>query len=479
MLKEAITEIKNALGYFRRMGRTLEKTREYIENNKHNKDSANAPEFHFTAPLGWLNDPNGFIYFKGKYHLFYQYNPYGTEWGPMYWGHAVSYDLIKWEHLPIALAPDTEHDKGGVWSGSAIEKDGKLYVMYSGNIHKGQVQNIAFSDDGINFTKYQGNPVIDNKKLPKGFSKINFRDPKIYNENGIFYAVIATKNKGKPIIARFKSADIYNWEFDTILYAFPDRKMRECPDYFTLNGKKVLLCSSKDGNSYWYIGYEEGGKFHSEDSGLLDCGLDFYAPQTLQADGRRIMIAWMQKWGRNIPSTEYGYAGMMTIPRELTVTGGKIYQKPVSELKNFYIESVCYNNLEIGNEETEPFEKSKRGYNLRINTDLKGEKALDIMLLASDEEEFEICLYEDGLMFLRTELKNRINKARLKDNTVYISSENSLYDLEIIADKFAVEAFLDGKAYSFTAYPVSNENRILIRGAKNPLINIEKNDLGG
>ena len=125
------------------------------------------PVFHFTAPYGWINDPNGFCYFKGMYHLFYQYNPHGCEWSKMYWGHAVSKDLTHWEDLPIALYPDQEYDTdevGGCFSGSAIVRGDRLYVFYTGTSRHGnmlvQSQCMAYSDDGIKFEKYSGNPVV-------------------------------------------------------------------------------------------------------------------------------------------------------------------------------------------------------------------------------------------------------------------------------------------------------------------------------
>ena len=123
--------------------------------------------YHFMAQSGWLNDPNGLIYFRGKYHFFFQCNPYGGFWDCMYWGHAVSEDMLHWEYLPFALAPSEPYDdypKGGCFSGSAIEHEGKLFLMYTGTSHYGkgivQTQCIAYSEDGIYFKKYPGNPVI-------------------------------------------------------------------------------------------------------------------------------------------------------------------------------------------------------------------------------------------------------------------------------------------------------------------------------
>lgn len=133
--------------------------------------------YHFMAQTGWINDPNGLIYYKGRYHLFFQYNPYYGFWDYMHWGHAVSEDLVHWEYLPLALAPSESYDdhmRGGCFSGSAIEHDGKLFLMYTGTKNDGngfeQSQCIAYSEDGIHFEKYEGNPVITAPpNVPKDF----------------------------------------------------------------------------------------------------------------------------------------------------------------------------------------------------------------------------------------------------------------------------------------------------------------------
>ena len=143
---------------------TVEDANLFIEKNKHLVNTQYKPEEHFTAEIGWSNDPNGVVYFRGEYHLFYQFYPYDSAWGPMHWGHAKSKDLIHWEHLPVALAPDQDYDRSGCFSGSAIVKDDRLWIMYTGHIDEEgsirQLQNIAYSDDGIHFTKISENPVL-------------------------------------------------------------------------------------------------------------------------------------------------------------------------------------------------------------------------------------------------------------------------------------------------------------------------------
>ena len=144
------------------------------------------PRFHMTPCVGWTNDPNGFSFYRNQYHLFYQYNPYKTVWDSMHWGHVVSDDLLNWKYLPCAMAPDEPYDSDGVFSGSAIElPDGKQLLMYTGVLKEGgdhgkdiQTQCIAVGD-GLDYHKYENNPVLDASDLPDGMSRNDFRDPKI------------------------------------------------------------------------------------------------------------------------------------------------------------------------------------------------------------------------------------------------------------------------------------------------------------
>ena len=178
---------------------TVEDANLFIEKNKHLVNTQYKPEEHFTAEIGWINDPNGFVYFRGEYHLFYQFYPYDSAWGPMHWGHAKSKDLIHWEHLPVALAPDQDYDRSGCFSGSAIVKDDRLWIMYTGHIDEEgsirQLQNIAYSDDGIHFTKISENPVLTGADLPEELIVSEFRDPKLFEKDGRYYSVVASKHK--------------------------------------------------------------------------------------------------------------------------------------------------------------------------------------------------------------------------------------------------------------------------------------------
>ena len=178
----------------------LQKARDYEEEHSAAISAAERPAYHLTPYVGWMNDPNGFSFYHGKYHLFYQYNPYATHWGPMHWGHAVSTDLLHWEYLPCAIAPDSPSDNGpGCFSGSATEMDdGRQLLMYTsvvsekqpnGEMRDIQTQSVAVGD-GLDYEKPACNPVLTQKDLPEGYSKFDFRDPKIWREaDGTYSAV--------------------------------------------------------------------------------------------------------------------------------------------------------------------------------------------------------------------------------------------------------------------------------------------------
>ncbi len=208
--------------------------------------------YHFMAPKGWINDPNGLIFYRGKYHLFYQYNPGGVEWDQMHWGHAVSGDLLHWKHLPEALAPGQWYDngaRGGCFSGTALEEDGLLYLFYTG-VHEGpggtvQAQCMACSRDGLRFEKYAKNPVL---YAPEGIEEAHFRDPKVWKEGNIYYMLCAGKRNGLGSLLLFRSQNKTDWTYvgSPLQNDGSLGVMWECPDFFCLGGRDVI-CLSLEG----------------------------------------------------------------------------------------------------------------------------------------------------------------------------------------------------------------------------------------
>ncbi|MTT33320.1 sucrose-6-phosphate hydrolase [Terrilactibacillus sp. BCM23-1] len=333
----------------------LKKADAFIKEAKKNVHPRYRLGYHIMAPANWINDPNGLVQYKGEYHVFFQHHPYDENWGPMHWGHVKSKDLIHWEHCPIALAPGDACDKDGCFSGSAVVDGEELVLIYTGHhlIDKEkdtffQNQNIAISQDGLHFTKYEQNPVI--AKPPHGSTQ-HFRDPKVWKHNNDWYMITGHQTEdGIGQVILFKSQNLRDWTYHGVLEQSDDKHgyMWECPDFFELDGRYVLMFSPQgmepSGDLYqnlfqtgYFVGqYDyETNAFKHGDFTELDHGHDFYAVQTFKDDqGRRIAIGWMDMWESNMPTKEDGWAGALTLPRELHVSKEEqILMTPVEELK--------------------------------------------------------------------------------------------------------------------------------------------------
>lgn len=334
-------------------------------------------KFHFKTKSGWVNDPNGLVYFNGYYHIFYQHSPnFETPWNePMHWGHARTRDFIDWEELPVALYPDRDYDSNGCWSGTAIVREGVLYLFYASiqGEDKRQTVSVAFSTDGIRFEKYDKNPVIDSYPADGG---PDFRDPAVCFANGRYYCVMASGNPESKTarLLLYKSDDLFNWEYCGILCQWENCRYAECPSFIPINDKQFLLAASVcplDRRHYFNIMYGsfEDNKFTIEHSAEVDKGPDQYAGQVFRDQlGRNILISWIPGWSYT------GYAqrdvGCMSVPREITLKNGKITAFPVKELWHLLKDSddavtVTDDSFKIERQNREPVI-----YNGKIN-DLK------------------------------------------------------------------------------------------------------------
>jgi len=349
----------------------LSRVRQYEREQAMKISAEERPLFHLTPLVGWMNDPNGFCYYKGQYHLFYQYHPFSRSWGPMHWGHAVSDDLLKWTYLPCALAPDTSADAGGCFSGSAVPlQDGRLMLVYTGVQPAGtfrretQAQCVAFGD-GTDFEKSLLNPVVRHAHLPVGYSEFDFRDPKAWlDTDGTIRMVVGNRHeKRQGTILLLESRDGLDWHFVTELDASCEEygRMWECPDFFQLEGRQVLMVSPQEmhAREEFHAGYgtvallgSYDGKDHRfirEKVQPVDHGLNFYAPQTTTApDGRRIMIGWMDNWEacKEAPRRHPWYA-QMSVPRELRIENGRLCQRPVREIETLWKDSVIHEKVAL------------------------------------------------------------------------------------------------------------------------------------
>ncbi|MCD7866608.1 MAG: GH32 C-terminal domain-containing protein [Clostridiales bacterium] len=491
----------------------LKKAREYERVFGEEISWEERPLFHVTPTGGGLNDPNGFSLYKGEIHLFYQYHPYGTQWGPMHWGHLKSRDFIRWERLPAALAPEREYDRNGCFFGSAVElPDGRHPLMYTGvsGEKEGcarQTQCIALGD-GLNYQSFSGNPVLTGENLPEGGSAEDFRDPKIWwdEEEKRFFAVAVNRTSDTSgAVLLFGSGDGMRWEY----LATVDRcrneygKMWECPDMFELDGMELLLVSPMEmqakglefhsGNEV--IGlmgrYEkETYSFRREKVVPVDLGLDFYAPQTLlMPDGRRIMIAWMQSWesSRFCPEGAKWF-GMLTIPRELRIIDGRLIQTPVRELEAYRIHPVIYREQKIsGASESGKREGRIRfpgieGRILDMTVRIRLEKGCRrfTVYFAEDARYYTALTYWPGENILHLDRTwsglryNIVNQRKLR-----VREKNGELKLRFILDRFSAEIFVnDGEqALSACLYTPGKARGISFEADGCAVIDIEKYEI--
>lgn len=324
------------------------------------------PQYHFTPPEKWMNDPNGLLFHNGTYHLFYQYYPEDIVWGPMHWGHATSTDLIKWEHKPIALYPD---ELGLIFSGSAVMdmantsglgslENPPMVAIFTYHLMEGekagrkdfQTQGIAYSlDEGDTWTKYDGNPVIGNTDIK------DFRDPKVmWHEASKQWIMTLVAGDHAKI---YSSPNLTDW---THLSDFGKDKgahggVWECPDLFPLSlegsdeTKWVLLISINPGapnggsGTQYFVGEFDGARFTTtqEDTKWLDYGTDNYAGVTYNglSDSERTFIGWMSNWNYARDTPTENWRSAMTLPRKLTLKKNKqgyyLNNFPVNAIDNY------------------------------------------------------------------------------------------------------------------------------------------------
>ena len=320
-----------------------------VEINSLNQKSQKLASYHFYAPKGRINDPNGVIFYKDNYHIFYQYNPYENHWNNISIGVATSKDLLKFDDFKVALAPTKEVD--GIFSGSIIEKDDNLHLIYTKHIERNNFRkesiSEAFSNDGIGF-KSDFKDLVDEDTLPL-FDSENFRDPFIYKEKDTYYLFIASRDKeenlGKVFVLRSKTLDNFKYYFEIgPLEVFGE--MVECPaigkigDYYVLVYSKIKKDESgKDIHTTGYLLLDmdlENGYYAILKCGVMDASKDFYAPQLFKTkSGELALISWFDSWDYKPFEQEHNLesCGIFTYPRILEIENGAIIQKPYKEIQ--------------------------------------------------------------------------------------------------------------------------------------------------
>ena len=463
------------------------------------------PQIHFTPPEKWMNDPNGLLYENGTYHLFYQHYPEDIVWGPMHWGHAVSTDMVNWEHKPIALYPD---ELGLIFSGSAVldkdntsgfgsEGEQPIVAAYTYHLMEGekagrkdfQTQGIAYSlDHGESWTKYEGNPVIGNDGIK------DFRDPKVFwhDESASWIMALVAGDHAK----FYRSADLKAWE---LISEFGKNEgahggVWECPDLFELKvegsdeTKWVLLISINPGapnggsGTQYFIGEFDGTTFTSEQEEILwlDYGMDNYAGVTYNntPEDERIFIGWMSNWNYARDTPTKNWRSAMTLPRKLSLhkddNGYFLKNYPletVDILVSEEIEKASEINLD------QPYiltDLELDAADLRFKISTAGDYA--ITLSNSDEE--HVCLQINGetgeLLFDRTrsgvvDFEESFGAA--VQNQGFVPSD-TFTEVRLVLDRSSLEVFIEGGRYVFTnqLFPSKPYSKLEISGPSNGIV---------
>ena len=328
------------------------------------------PIIHFTAPCHWINDPNGLIYYRGQYHIFYQHFPYENFWGTMHWGHATTKDFIHFQHLPLALYPSTYYDRHGCFSGSAIEKDGTLYLYYTAIRYAKEnpdyvhiqysdddliaSQAMMISQDGYHFDNVHGKKqIIDVIKDSSLGDTRHTRDPKVWQmKNGKYALIVGSKFVDEQgycgEVLLYESEDAIHFTYKNRFYDQSIGDMWECPDLFEIDGQYFMIFSpehirTQEPHSQAVImpvDFDEETMTIRQTGEMmyLDYGLDLYAPQTfLDENHQRTMLAWM-RMGEAIEGEDW--IGLFIFPRQFSYQNGHIYQSVHPHIKNYICQQV-------------------------------------------------------------------------------------------------------------------------------------------
>ena len=442
---------------------------------------------HFSPEIGWTNDPNGMVWHEGEWHLFFQYNPLGTRWGNMSWGHAVSKDLAKWKQLPTAIYPDS---LGAIYSGSAIidknntagfGKDAMIAIYTSDYRSKSlrcQQQSIAYSlDRGRTFTKYEGNPVLPSTRR-------NFRDPKVFwHEPTSRWIMPLACGKGMEF---YSSSNLKEWKFES---RFGEKYgchfgVWECPDLVELpykgGTKWVLFCSlTKDaqhGSSVQYfVGEFDGHTFTCDTpeayTDWINYGRDNYATVTWSnvPDGRCVALAWQNNWKccsrEKFPTV--GYRGYMSLAYELQLIEhegkAKLISRPAREYDGYFKRTLCKKKIKVTAPQTlYQFKKFDSAYRLTIDIDKIGSTTFGIRLSNNLGEKVDIC-FDPAKREFRVDRRSS-GEVDFSDKFPSVSiapmSASEKQSLTVVVDRSSVECFTDIAAVSNLVFPSTGYDHI-------------------
>ncbi|GFP75845.1 glycoside hydrolase family 32 protein [Clostridium fungisolvens] len=449
------------------------------------------PIFHFMPEKSWMNDPNGPIYYKDEYHLFYQYNPNSDHWDTMHWGHAVSKDLVHWTHLPIALYPSNELGETHCFSGCALVNDeGLPMIFYTSvgenkrNFKDGAEQWIAISkDEMFSWEKPNFNPIIT-ADIHGDILIKDWRDPFIWKKDNLWYMVLGGGHDGKGCVLMYKSTNLLEWQFIDIIYETNEYEILECPNMLTFEEKYVLVYSPCDEVKYHIGTIDENNKFLIEHTGILDNNFGregFYAPNTLvDPKGRNIMWGWLPEDSRRDFKGNAGWAGVQSVPRILSLKDNEtLIMEPAEELNALRYDEEIYEHLIIHDEKWK-LETQGRALEIDLNIQIQGDEQFSLNLLESnDSSECTILSYnamEETLLLDRSKssLSDLPNKCSLKAK-LSCKKEHNL-NIRVFVDHSTVEVFADNSiCMSTRVYPtLENSYNISFTLKNSSKLNVNK-----
>ena len=447
-----------------------------------NREKAYRPTYHFTPEYGWMNDPNGLVYQDGEWHLFYQFNPYGSLWGNMHWGHAVSRDLVKWEHLGVAIAPDA---LGSVFSGSAIVDQentagfgrNAIVAMYT-SAGDNQTQSLAYSNDGgRTFAKYPGNPVIVAENKP------DFRDPKMFwdDQTRQWKVVLAAGQE----VQFYSSDNLKDWTYESSFgkdYGCHDG-VWECPDLIRLpfEGKEkwVLILNINPGGPFggsatqYFVGSFDGKTFRCDDlptvTRWMDYGKDHYATVTWSnaPAGRTVALAWMSNWqyANAVPTQQFRSAN--SVPRDLSLIrkGSEVILKstPSPEMEALRGRPVKY---KLGTAPVDLFKSPQRAYELVIRFTLPKKKGAAIVLSNALGEQV-VFTYEAETQTFSMDRRGSGNvqfSEAFASVTTAPARVGGKMELRLLVDSASIEAFGEDFCMTNLVFPSSPYNTLKLSG---------------
>ena len=431
------------------------------------------PQYHFLPAANWMNDPNGVIQWKGRYHLFFQYNPDGAYHANMHWGHAVSDDLVHWRELPIAIAPTPDSpDQGGVFSGCMVHDNGTPVAIYTGvnDDHTVQRQCLATGNDDLTvWRKHPRNPFLSEVPAHLGQTR-DFRDPFVWREGDSWYMTLSSHIVGVGgAVLLYRSADLIDWEYLHPLYVGERARSGrnfECANFFRLGDKWVLIISVQwdqaPTNTIYMVGRLENWRFIPELEATYDAGYSYASLMHFDESERPLIYSWIREGRSTSAQRAAGWSGVQAIPRILSLDDqNRLCSQPVPEFEKLRGAHHHFEANDLGGESL-----PVRGLSLDIvaEFDVSAAETCGVeVLLAPDTKEKAAVVYERGTETLRIYRHYRDENPDIESDLQGLAHRldaGEALNLRILLDGSVLEIIANGRTrITSRVYPSSPENQ--------------------